>query len=103
MHIFYTPDITGDDYTLSAEESKHCVRVLRMAEGESVVLVDGRGNRYDGEIDRAEAKGCRVRILRRTEHYGARPFRLHLAMLRRSRWSGWSGWWKSARRWVSTR
>lgn len=80
MNIFYTPDITDDDYTLSAEESKHCVRVLRMAEGESVVLVDGRGNRYDGEIDRAEAKGCRVRILRRTEHYGSRPFRLHLAI-----------------------
>lgn len=80
MHLFYTPDITGDEYTLNAEESKHCVRVLRLAAGEPVVLVDGRGTRYDGVIDRAEAKGCRVRVTGKTEHYGARPFRLHLAI-----------------------
>ena len=43
MNLFYTPDITGDDYVLSPEESKHCLRVLRMAEGEELVLVDGGG------------------------------------------------------------
>ncbi|RZK16866.1 MAG: 16S rRNA (uracil(1498)-N(3))-methyltransferase, partial [Pedobacter sp.] len=30
MHIFYTPDITQNTYTLNEEESKHCVRVLRL-------------------------------------------------------------------------
>lgn len=43
MNLFYTPDIEGEYYTLSPEESKHCVRVLRMEAGEPVVLVDGRG------------------------------------------------------------
>lgn len=80
MTLFYTPDVSGEYYTLSSEESKHCVRVLRMTVGESVVLVDGRGNWYEGEIDRAEAKGCVVRILKKTEGYGRRPFRLHLAV-----------------------
>ena len=28
MHLFYTPDIEGDIYTLNADESRHCVRVL---------------------------------------------------------------------------
>ena len=31
MHLFYTPDIEGDIYTLNADESRHCVRVLRLA------------------------------------------------------------------------
>lgn len=80
MHLFYTPDITGEEYTLSAEESKHCVRVLRLAAGEPVVLVDGKGNWYEGMIDQAEAKGCRVKVMVKKENYGQRPFRLHLAL-----------------------
>jgi 16S rRNA (uracil1498-N3)-methyltransferase len=43
MHIFYTPDITQNTYTLNEEESKHCVRVLRLAVGSIVNLVDGKG------------------------------------------------------------
>lgn len=80
MHLFYTPDIEGDIYTLNPEESKHCVRVLRLSEGMSVALVDGCGNWYDGMIQRADAKGCRVEIIKKTENYGRRPFRLHLAV-----------------------
>lgn len=80
MNLFYTPDIEGDYYTLSPEESKHCVRVLRFTEGEPVALVDGRGNWYNGIIDRADAKGCGVRIEEKIEHHGQRPFHLHLAI-----------------------
>ena len=65
---------------MSPEESKHCVRVLRFAEGEPVALVDGKGNWFRGEIERADAKGCKVRITEKTSHYGRRPFRLHLAV-----------------------
>ncbi len=80
MNLFYTPDIEGEYYTLSPEESKHCVRVLRMEAGEPVVLVDGRGNWCEGVIDRADAKGCRVRIVKTVADYGRRSFRLHLAV-----------------------
>ena len=48
MHLFYTPDIEGDIYTLNADESRHCVRVLRLGAGEAVSLVDGKGTWYDG-------------------------------------------------------
>ncbi|MEG0796876.1 MAG: 16S rRNA (uracil(1498)-N(3))-methyltransferase [Odoribacter sp.] len=80
MHLFYTPDIQGDDYTLDADESKHCVRVLRLAAGEPVALVDGVGNWYDGVIDRADVKGCRVKMTKKTEACGRRSFHLHLAV-----------------------
>lgn len=80
MNLFYTPDIEGDYYTLNPEESKHCIRVLRFTAGEPVALVDGRGNWYNGIIDRPDAKGCGVRITEQIGRYGERPFHLHLAI-----------------------
>ena len=43
MQLFYAPDIVLPHYTLSEEESKHCVRVLRLAAGDPLALTDGRG------------------------------------------------------------
>lgn len=80
MHLFYTPDIEGDKYRLNPEESKHCVRVLRLREGEEVVLVDGRGGLYTGKITEASVKGCNVEITDKREAYGKRPFSLHIGI-----------------------
>lgn len=80
MHLFYTPNVTGSNYVLNPEESKHCVRVLRLKEGDGISLIDGRGGFYSGVISKAEAKGCEVKITAKTEEYGKRPFRLHVAV-----------------------
>ena len=80
MHLFYTPDIEGDIYTLNADESRHCVRVLRLGAGEAVSLVDGKGTWYEGVIERAEVRGCEIRITDRRELYGRRNFHLHLVV-----------------------
>lgn len=80
MHLFYTPDIEGLQYTLDADESRHCVRVLRLGAGEAVVLVDGKGNWYNGVIGKADPKGCIVQCHEKIENFGRRSFRLHIAM-----------------------
>lgn len=80
MHLFYTPDIEDMNYTLNAEESKHCVRVLRLSEGEEVSLVDGRGNWYNGVVVAADPKGCRVKCHEKIENFGKRDFHLHVAI-----------------------
>ena len=69
MHLFYTPDIEGDIYTLNADESRHCVRVLRLGAGEAVSLVDGKGTWYEGVIERAEVRGCEIRITDRPAQF----------------------------------
>lgn len=79
MHLFYTPDISDRFYTLSADESKHCVRVLRLAVGDEVCLVDGKGTFYKCNITKAEVKGCEIECIEKTEHFGQRDFYLHLA------------------------
>lgn len=80
MHLFYTPDIEGGIYCLNAEESKHCVRVLRLKEGDEISLIDGCGGLYSGVILRAGAKGCEVKIVSEMKEYGKRDFSLHMAV-----------------------
>ena len=80
MHLFYTPDITTNEYTLPEEESKHCVKVLRLEVGDEIYLIDGKGGFYRCEIIQAQPKRCEVRCVEKTEEYGKRAFRIHIAI-----------------------
>lgn len=80
MHIFYTPDLSGKLYTLNEDESKHCVRVLRLIEGDRIVLVDGKGGFYHAQITEAHPKRCSATIIEAIEEYGKKPFYLHIAI-----------------------
>jgi 16S rRNA (uracil1498-N3)-methyltransferase len=65
VHRFYIPSISGDTCKLSEEESKHCIRVLRLAQNDTVEITDGKGNRFNALIEDAHPKAC---VLRITEH-----------------------------------
>jgi len=80
MHIFYTPDIIGNDYVLSETESHHCIKVLRLSEGEKVNLVDGKGGFYVAEITFAHPKRCQLSVKEVVEEYEKRPYHLHIAI-----------------------
>lgn len=80
MHLFYTPDITGNQYSLPEEESKHCVKVLRLETGDKISLVDGKGGFYHCEILQANAKHCEVKCIEKIEAYGKRDFHIHIAI-----------------------
>ena len=76
MLLFYTPDITLPQYTLPEEESKHCVRVLRLGEGDTIHLADGRGNLHRARIVSASPKRCEVTVEETVSEYGKRPYAL---------------------------
>ena len=80
MHIFYTPDITHDTYTLNEEESKHCVRVLRLSVGTVVNLVDGKGGFYTAEIISDNPKKVSLSILKVETEFHKRNHYLHIAV-----------------------
>ena len=42
MQIFYTPEIAVN-LELPEEEAGHCIRVLRLTEGDEILLTDGKG------------------------------------------------------------
>jgi 16S rRNA (uracil1498-N3)-methyltransferase len=60
---------------LPDEEAQHCVRVLRLKEGEEVEVVDGKGHLHLCRILNANAKNCAVEIVGTTDvkpHWGCR-------------------------------
>lgn len=63
LPFFYAPNIADNPLTLDEESSRHIVQVLRMQEGEHVLLTDGLGNSAEGEIIGAHKKHCVVRII----------------------------------------
>jgi len=80
MHLFYTPDLQNDTYRLSEEESKHCVRVLRLSEGDPLFLVDGKGFFCEAVITTAHPKACELKIIEKKPEYGKREYNLTLAV-----------------------
>ncbi|MCQ2067932.1 MAG: 16S rRNA (uracil(1498)-N(3))-methyltransferase [Bacteroidaceae bacterium] len=61
MWLFYTPDIS-DDMELPQEEAGHCIRVLRMKEGDRLRLTDGKGAFYDAVISAVSGKRCMAHV-----------------------------------------
>lgn len=53
---FYAPDLNPSlgETTLSAEESHHLVRVMRLVAGDAVALFDGRGLEFEGRVARID-------------------------------------------------
>ncbi|WP_423147535.1 16S rRNA (uracil(1498)-N(3))-methyltransferase [Rubrolithibacter danxiaensis] len=80
MHLFYTPDITSENYTLNEEESRHCAKVLRLEKGDVVYLIDGKGGLYTAEIADSHPKHTELRITTAEKEYGKRNHYLHLAV-----------------------
>ncbi len=80
MQLFYAPDITPPLHTLGEEESKHCVRVLRLGRGEGLHLTDGRGNLYRCEVEDDNPKRCTVRVVATESGFGKLPYHLIMAV-----------------------
>ncbi len=68
MHVFFQPDISNNDIQLSEEESKHCIRVLRMKNGDTVHLADGKGTEAIANIVDDNPKRCRLSVINRIQH-----------------------------------
>lgn len=80
MHLFYTPDIKADYYTLNEEESKHCIKVLRLQNDDEVYLIDGRGGFFKASILDAHPKRTLLKIISTELDHGKRNHYLHIAI-----------------------
>ena len=80
MHVFFQPDINQTEIQLSEDESKHCVRVLRLKSGDTVHLTDGKGTEAIAHIIDDNPKRCRLSIVNRVQHPHSAPYQLHLVV-----------------------
>lgn len=80
MELFYSNEIEGGYLRLNAEESVHCVKVLRHREGDSISVIDGEGTLYNCILTDASPKGAEARIESSEAGWGGHPYRLTLAV-----------------------
>lgn len=80
MQLFYAPDVTLPLFTLSEEESKHCVRVLRLKAGDELHLTDGRGNMHRCRVVEPHQHHCTVEIIETHAEYEKLPYSLTMAV-----------------------
>jgi len=81
MQLFYNPNISksSKDVTFDKEESRHIVKVLRMKEGDSFKITNGKGSFFSADIIGANPKACVVKIISE-EVQQPLPYQLHLAV-----------------------
>ncbi len=79
MNLFYSPSITPPSHQFDREESAHIVRVLRLKEGNLLLLTDGKGHLYRCKVVDANPKTCRVNLVS-TEELITNSYHLHIAI-----------------------
>jgi 16S rRNA (uracil1498-N3)-methyltransferase len=80
MQVFYSDNISDGSAIFNSEESQHCIRVLRLRQGENITFTDGKGNMYDGEITSADFRKMEAKIISVAHGYGKREYHLHMAV-----------------------
>ncbi len=76
MELFYASEISGNLCRLDAEESGHCVRVLRHRAGDLIDVIDGEGTLYHCRLTDDNPKGAEAQVLESQAHWNAHPYRL---------------------------
>lgn len=79
LRYFYAPDALTTQQ-LPDEEANHVLRVLRLGEGDSLNITDGRGHLIEATITQATRRECFFKIVKVEKHPPLWPRRVHLAV-----------------------
>ena len=79
MELFYAYETDGRTCRLDADESGHCVRVLRHRVGDEVHVIDGLGTMYRCRLTDDNPKGAEAEVLEAFPGWGGHPYRLTVA------------------------
>ena len=80
MELFYAYKVSDGFAFLDAEESGHCVRVLRHRVGDAVEVIDGSGSLLHCELSDASPKEAVARVVSETPGWGSHPYHLTMAV-----------------------
>ena len=80
MELFYSKTISEGGRTLDADESAHCVRVLRHRRGDQIHVVDGHGMLYRCTIVDDDPREVLFDVDEWVENYGSHDYVLRMAV-----------------------
>ncbi len=77
--LFYCPDI-NQKKELDANDSQHCVKVLRKKKGDTIQVTDGKGGWYNCSITDPNPKACRFSVLEEIQNYNEPKRKISIAI-----------------------
>ncbi len=79
-HLFYVPEINPPESVLPEDESRHCIKVLRLRQGDEILITDGKGKIYSGDLMNEDPREARVSIIEEFRGRQERKYHLHIAI-----------------------
>jgi 16S rRNA (uracil1498-N3)-methyltransferase len=79
VNLFYQPKIDEGILNLDAEESRHAIKVLRMAKGDELHITDGKGFFYTARINQNDPKKCGFETVEKKQ-ISKRKYQIHIAI-----------------------
>jgi len=80
MQLFYLPEACEGVVTMPEEESKHCVKVLRMTVGSRFAVTDGKGYLYDAELVDDHPKRAAAQLTNKRQGYDHWGYSVRIAV-----------------------
>lgn len=79
MKLFFSENIEKDIIHLENDEAIHCLKTNRKKKHDTIKVIDGKGNLYEGKIINDKVDNCIIQITQKTEKQKHKK-RLHLAI-----------------------
>lgn len=80
MNVFFVTDLSSGSFELNKEESRHCIRVLRLKKGDQILVMDGKGSRYLAAIQNPDSNACKVQLIKEESQQVKRLYHLTIAI-----------------------
>lgn len=77
--LFYSPEIGEGNHSLSEDEWRHAVKVLRLKEGDFFKITDGKGKIYHAKVTQISKSRCDFEITK-TEVIPRPNYSIHIAI-----------------------
>ena len=78
--FFYSDHIFDETIILLEDEAHHALKVLRKQQGDTIVVVDGKGGWFKTVLESDKIQNCKLRIVDKKEEFGKPNHYIHIAM-----------------------
>lgn len=79
MNTFYEKGVQSGVRSLSEEEARHCIQVLRHQTGDEILVIDGTGGEFNCKLTSVSKQTCEFEVFEEKK-IPRKPFRVHLAI-----------------------
>ncbi len=78
--FFYSDHVFSDTIILPEDEAHHVLKVLRKNQGDTILVVDGKGGWYKTVLETDKIQNCKLNIVDRKYEFGKPNYYIHIAM-----------------------